>query len=134
MKIQLCDNLYACRKPRLKKPILIEGIEVSRNRHGQLLVCFATKNHKYLNVHYGMSSSHVNNEHCDHGSAQGFEIFTLEQHRPKGKNFNYPEDSVTLYLIPENKEECEMLCGQACILPTKWSYQICIVPFKDFHP
>lgn len=133
MKIELCDR-YGFRKPDLKNPILIDDTELSKNKHGQLLVSFATRNHKYLDVDYGSLHSHVPGKHCEHGMARGIDISTQEQYRPEDWESDKPEDSVTLYLIPESEEERELLCGRACILPTKWAYQICIVPFGDFYP
>jgi len=34
-------------------------------------------------------------------------------------------------LNPQDKEEQEELSGVAAILPSKWSYCACIVPFSD---
>lgn len=134
MKIKLCDQSYGIQKPDLKAPIVLADIELSKNKHGQILLSFATHNHKYLDVDYNLLSSHVEGEYCEHGMAHGFEISTQEEYRPEGMHLDYPEDSVTLYLIPENKEELKQLRGQACVIPTKWSYSICIVPFEDFCP
>jgi len=116
-----------------KAPILLENIQLSENKHGQIILCFSTKNHKYLDINYNISSSHVDGEYCEFGMAKGFVIETHDLIQPKDLSFEIPESSLTLYLIPENAEESQKLWGKEAILPTKWSYAICIVPFDDFY-
>ena len=61
--------------------------------------------------------------------AEGFSIETQETYPDDGCDM--PHDSVILWMIPESKEEQEELSGVAAILPSKWSYCACIVPFSD---
>jgi hypothetical protein len=116
-----------------KTPILLENIKLSENRHGQIILGFETKNHKYLDISYSIASSHVDGEYCEFGMAKGFEIATQERCIPEGVEREYPESLLTLYLIPENEEEVNKLWAKEAVLPTKWSYEICLVPFHDFY-
>jgi hypothetical protein len=115
-----------------KTPIELENIKLSENKHGQIILSFNTKNHKYLDINYNTSSSHVDGEYCEFGS-RGFVIETNDLFQPKELSFEIPESSLTLYLIPESDEEKQKLWGISAILPQKWSYVICIVPFEDFY-
>jgi|LakMenE01Jun11ns_1017448.scaffolds.fasta_scaffold9308038_2 hypothetical protein len=115
-----------------KTPIELEDIELSENKHGQIILSFNTKNHKYLDIGYGIASFHVDGEYCEFGS-RGFVIETNDLFQPKELSFEIPESSLTLYLIPESDEEKQKLWGISAILPQKWSYVICIVPYKDFY-
>lgn len=121
------------RKPNLEKPIELDGVKVFKNKKGQWVLSFSSKNHKYLNINYNIAGSHINGERCKFGAAHGFEIETCETWFDEEWNLEVPEDKVTLWLIPESKEEGEELSGREAVLPEKWSYSVCIVPYEDFY-
>ena len=121
------------RKPNLELPILLMNLEVVKNNKGQWTIGFSSENHKYLCINYNCSTSHIEDEFCEHGMAQGFTIETHETYFPERSKIDFPEDSLVLYLIPESKEESNELSGVAAILPHKHAYSACIVPYKDFY-
>lgn len=122
------------RKPNLKTPIQLDGVEVFKNKKDQWVLSFSSRNHKYLNINYCISSSHINGEKCEFGMAHGFEIETDDTWWDENLRIDWPEDKITLWLIPESKEESDGLCGIAAILPQKWSYAVCIIPHDYFFP
>lgn len=132
MKIHI-ETHPVLRKPNLETPIQLDGVEVIKNKKGQWVLSFSSRNHKYLNINYCISSSHINDEKCEFGMAHGFEIETCETWFDEEWNMEVPEDKITLWLIPESKEEDEELSGMAAILPQKWRYAVCMVPYKDFY-
>jgi hypothetical protein len=127
MKIAITDQFTE----ENKTPIELENIKVGTNKHGQVIVSFSSKNHKYLSIDYNISTSHFNGEECEFG--MGFEIETWDTFTSEDANREMPESRLTLYLIAESKEEKEKLGGLAAILPNKWSYCLCIVPYEDFY-
>lgn len=138
MKIHI-EKFPNSRKPNLEKPIEIENIEFYKNKKNQWVVYFDSKNHKYLDVKYNTTCSHIDGDYCKFGSARGFEIETCESWKTSRKwddeeyDVELPEDRMRLFLIPESDEEDKELSGVAAILPNKWSYCICIVPYEDFE-
>jgi hypothetical protein len=120
------------RKPNLETPIELDGVEVFKNKKDQWVLSFSSRNHKYLNINYNISSSHINGERCKFGVAYGFEIET-EDVWLDGNLIDQSEDKITLWLIPESKEESDGLCGIAAVFLQKWSHAACIVPYDDFY-
>lgn len=130
------------RKPNLETPIQLDGVEVFKNKKDQWVLSFSSRNHKYLNINYNISSSHINGEKCEfeetawgewYGTAHGFEIETDDTWWDENLKIDWPEDKITLWLIPESAEENRELCGMVAILPQKWRYAVCIIPHEDFY-
>lgn len=121
------------RKPNLELPILLKNLEVVKNKKSQWTIRFSSENHKYLCIDYNCSASHIKDELCEHGMAQGFTIETPETYFDEQSKIDFPEDSLILYLIPESEEESDELSGVAAILPHKHAYSACIVPYKDLY-
>lgn len=136
------------RKPGLDNPIKIEGLACYQNGKGYWCLKFSTPNHKYLELSAEVSTSRLNETWCEHGSAQGFELDTYESWfadrkgnevglttygRKRRNAVELPEDSVSIYLVPESKEEAAQLRGKFVLLPEKHSYRACLVPFEDFY-
>ena len=44
-----------------------------------------------------------------------------------------PISRMMIWLEPDTKEEADALNGMACILPSKWEYEIVIVPYDRFY-
>lgn len=131
MKIHI-EIRPALRKPDLETPIELDSVEIFKNKKNQWILGFSSKNHKYLHVNYCISSSHINDERCEFGAAC-FDLETYETWWDAKLGIDWPEDTITLCLIPESKEEREELKGKAVALPQKWRYAVCIVPFNDFY-
>ena len=132
MKTHIEHNPHI-RKPNLELPIILKNLKVAKNKKDQWIIRFSSENHKYLCVDYNCSTSHVEGKLCEHGMAHGFTIETDETYFSEESKIDFPEDSLTLYLIPESKEESDELSGVASILPLKHAYTACIVPYKDFN-
>ena len=116
--------------------ISLTGLRALKNSKGQWVVSFSSANHKYLNVDYNISSAapcseSIRFEDGSYAFAEGFSIETQETYPDDGCDM--PHDSVILWMIPESKAEQEELSGVAAILPSKWSYCACIVPFSDIE-
>ena len=133
-------HLEKIRTHKTAKPedkIVIENINVTQNERGQWLVDFASKNHKYLQVRYIMSSGHIDRkpQYLDDGSLATCEAFVIDTHEEAQEDgFTLPLSSTVLWLIPETREECSAINGVAAIMATKWCYCCCIVAYNDFAP
>lgn len=121
------------KKPDLENPIKLENLRCFKNRHGQWCVEFSSVNHKYLCVNYNTSTNCVNEERCEYGMAQGITIETGETFKNDESEFDWPEDSLIIWLVPESEQESDEISGVDAVLPSKWAYSICIVPFEDFY-
>ena len=124
------------------EPLVLKNLEVYENKSGQICIQFETKNHKYLELSYGMSSScnmaPVDGEDEDkwHNQAlwsKAISIGSCNEVYWKGEDHKRHHFYTNLWLVPESEEEMEKLSGIAVFLPSKWRYEICIVPYEDFY-
>ena len=118
------------------KPIAIENIRIGKNKEGFVCISFDTKNHKYLDLNYSMwSSARVDEDGSNLGS-KCLELLTQEQIPFKDddgkKIFETAYSSLRIWLEPDTAEEADLLSGVMSYLPTKWSYEIAIMPYRVF--
>lgn len=105
------------------EPIIIENFEVYKNKVGYLCFSFTSKYHKYLEV--GFEGSNPGKYNC----ASYFVTFNVY-----GDDEEMPEQIVQIDIIPETKEESDLLNGSFHIVPLKWQYVACCIPHTDFYP
>lgn len=132
MRLEIEHHTF--KDPNLILPIKLENLSVFRNKHDQWCVYFRTKNHKYLRVDYNISGSVVNGNRLENGLiAHGFTVETFDEFRDEESRYDYPCDSLVIWLVPENKKESDEISGVGAIFPMKWCYSMCVLNFDDFY-
>ena len=128
----------ACRE-YAQQPIILKNISLNKNSKGQLVLTFDTENHKYLKVEYGMwSNRRVNEDYNEYPwGSHCFGISTPCEYKESdfsdGEPLMLSVSNLEIWLEPDTAEEDTMLSGLACILPTKYSYSIAIIPWADLE-
>lgn len=118
------------------KPIVLSSVSLKKNSKGQYVFSFATKNHKYLNIEYSISSSRRESDDGKKYWSRCFRISTCQQYPFKDEKTNKKlfESSIStlrVWLEPDNDEENELINGKIAVFPTKWQYHVVIIPFED---
>jgi len=120
------------------KPIHIKNFRLGLNADGYVAISFATENHKYLDVCYNTwSSARIDEDYVEKPwGSKAIRLSTHDEYQDGeysvGDPMMLPISIMSIWLEPDSKEEDAALNGVACILPTKWSYEIVIVPFSKF--
>lgn len=129
---------HISRHPKATKPganpITLHDLKIGPNNHGHFCVTFGSAMHKYLDVTGTALASHVEGVRCEHGMARVISVKTQETWFDKEFGMEVPEDELELFLIPESQEEYRSLQAVLSVLPTKWAYSLCFVPYEDFYP
>lgn len=121
-------------------PIAISNFSLDLNADGYVVLSFKTANHKYLDVQYRTSSSRrIDEDYASKPwSSQGIEISTHEEFQSgdygDGTAIMSPVSRLMIWLEPDTLAEKQAIGGVVCVLPTKWEYQIIIVPYDRFFP
>lgn len=134
------EQLNECRIPNpedkeylaeVSKPIDIRNIVIGKNSKGQFTIKFETKNHKYLKVFHGVSSSHSHADGSYEYMSRGIELETPEKYYDPELEFEVSFGKVILWLTPETQEENELISGVACATALKWEYGVVFVEYED---
>lgn len=127
------------RREHAQLPIAISDFNLGLNPDGYVILTFKTDNHKYLDIQYRTSSSRrVNEDYADKPwSSRGIEICTHEEFKAgdygDGTAMMLPVSRLIIWLEPDTLAEKEAIDGLMCVMPTKWQYEMIIVPYGKFY-
>lgn len=108
-------------------PITVENFKIFKNRNSNWCYSFDTPDHKYL----VRGSEGLERE----DRFLSFDTIDTSLINLGGEDSEYPNGSISIWLIPENEEEVEEIEGVTyCILPKGWGYNVIVVTEEDFIP